>query len=128
MSNVSVCPSGFRELLKSATPFLDVRAEIEFDKGAIPNAFNVPILNTDERHQVGTCYKQQGQDRAVELGHSLVCGQTKQQRLERWCQFAAANPNGLLYCWRGGMRSNLAQQWMRAEGTQMDLVPGGYKA
>lgn len=128
MSNVSVCPSGFRELLKSATPFLDVRAEIEFDKGAIPNAFNVPILNTDERHQVGTCYKQQGQDRAVELGHSLVCGQTKQQRLERWCQFAAANPNGLLYCWRGGMRSNLTQQWMRAEGAQMDLVPGGYKA
>ena len=117
-----------RDLLKAGIPFLDVRAEIEFAKGAMPNAFNLPILNTDERHQVGICYKEQGQEEAIKLGHLLLSGQTRQRRLDHWCQFLAANPSANVYCWRGGMRSNLTQQWMRAEGFDIALVPGGYKA
>ena len=128
MSSELVLPADFRKLLKAGSPFLDVRAEVEFVKGAMPNAFNVPILNTDERHQVGVCYKQKGQEKAVELGHFLVSGKTRQQRLDAWCQFLKANPSASLYCWRGGMRSNLTQQWMHAEGLDIELVPGGYKA
>ncbi|MEH6911496.1 MAG: tRNA 2-selenouridine(34) synthase MnmH, partial [Oceanicoccus sp.] len=128
MSSELVVPADFRELLKTGGPLLDVRAEVEFVKGAMPNAFNVPILNTDERHQVGICYKQKGQEKAVELGHFLVSGKIRQQRLDAWSQFLKANPTASLYCWRGGMRSNLTQQWMRAEGLDIALIAGGYKA
>ena len=40
---------------------IDVRSEIEFDKGHIPGAVNIPILNTEERKIVGTTFKQAGQ-------------------------------------------------------------------
>lgn len=121
-------PEHLRALLLNDTPFLDVRAEVEFAKGTLPTASNFPILNTDERQQVGLCYKQQGQDKAVVLGHQLVSGPVKQQRIEQWCQFASDNPNAALYCWRGGMRSNLTQQWMQQAGVNIPLIRGGYKA
>ncbi|NBP75729.1 MAG: hypothetical protein EBU61_06835, partial [Crocinitomicaceae bacterium] len=37
---------------------IDVRSEIEFDKGHIPGAVNIPILNTEERKIVGTIMSQ----------------------------------------------------------------------
>ncbi len=128
MSSNTASPASFRELLMADTPFLDVRAQVEFNSGTLPTSFNEPILNDDERHQVGTCYKQQGQDKAIELGHRLVSGDTKQRRIDRWCQFAREHTNAHLYCWRGGMRSNLTQQWMKEAGVDIPLVPGGYKA
>lgn len=118
----------FRQLFLKDTPFLDVRAQVEFDKGTFPTAYNAPILTTEERHQVGHCYKNKGQDKAIELGHSLVSGQIKQQRIERWCQYIQSNPKAHLYCWRGGLRSHLTHQWLLAEGIHIPLISGGYKS
>ena len=52
--------------------WIDVRSEGEFDAGHIPGAFNIPILNNEHRVLVGTSYKQEGKDSAVELGYKLV--------------------------------------------------------
>ena len=52
-------------LLKQRQPLLDVRAPGEFQLGQLPNSFNAPILNDEERAQVGTAYKQQGHDAAA---------------------------------------------------------------
>lgn len=128
MSDFVTTSDDFHSLFLDDTPFLDVRAEIEFAKGSFPTSFNAPILNTDERHEVGSCYKQQGQQQAIALGHQLVGGDVKQQRVERWCQFVRDQPAAHLYCWRGGMRSNISQQWMREAGIDVPLVNGGYKA
>ena len=65
------------ELLLAGTPFIDVRAEIEFVRGTMPGAVNLPILDTAERERVGTCYKEKGQDAAIALGHRLVNGAVK---------------------------------------------------
>ncbi|MDP1557302.1 MAG: tRNA 2-selenouridine(34) synthase MnmH [Nitrosomonas sp.] len=118
----------FRDLFLRGTPFLDVRAEDEFAKGNFPRSTNHPILNNHERHLVGTCYKQKGQQAAVALGHQLVCGELKTARVQSWCELLAANPDTHVYCWRGGMRSNLARQWMHEAGMDIPLVEGGYKA
>lgn len=118
----------FRELFLSDAPFLDVRAEVEFTKGKFPTSVNMPILNDAERHQVGTCYKEKGKQAAVELGHELVSGQSKQQRIDAWCAFAKSHPGAHLYCWRGGMRSNYARQWMHEAGIDIPLIDGGFKA
>ena len=128
MSGLTANPEHFHQLFLNDTPFLDVRAEIEFEQGSFPTAVNRPILNTEERHSVGSCYKQKGQNKAIELGHQLVSGEVKQQRIDRWCQFAQENPQAHLYCWRGGMRSNLTQQWMKDAGVDIPLIPGGFKA
>ncbi len=118
----------FRQLFLANTPFLDVRAEVEFAKGHFPTSENLPILNDQERQQVGTCYKEQGKQAAVKLGHDLVGGELKQRRIDAWCSFAADHPGAHLYCWRGGMRSNYARQWMSEAGVNMPLIDGGFKA
>ena len=119
----------YRSILESGAPLLDVRAPVEFAKGAFPTAHNLPLLDDDERHQIGICYKQRGQDAAVAMGHQLVSGATKAQRLAAWVAFAQAHPNGYLYCFRGGLRSQTVQQWLRDEaGIDYPLIVGGYKA
>lgn len=118
----------YAELFLNDTPMVDVRAPIEFAKGAFPNAVNHPLMNDAEREAVGTRYKELGQDEAVALGHELVNGQTKQQRIQRWKEFARQNPDGVLYCFRGGMRSRISQQWLREAGVELPFVEGGYKA
>lgn len=118
----------FRRLFLADVPLIDVRAPIEFAKGAFPAASNLPLMFDDERQQVGTTYKQRGQDAAIALGHKLVCGDTKTARIDAWISRINANPNGYLYCFRGGLRSQLVQQWLADAGVQYPRVIGGYKA
>lgn len=115
-------------LLTASGPFIDLRAPEEFAAGAVPGAVNLPLLNDDERHQVGLTYKNAGQAAAIALGESLVSGQLREDRLNAWINFARANPNTWLYCWRGGLRSSTAQDWLEAAGVHLERVPGGFKA
>ena len=54
----------YAEILNSGVPLLDVRAPVEFSQGAFPGAINLPLMEDEERHRVGTRYKQAGQDSA----------------------------------------------------------------
>ncbi len=69
----------YRAILASDTPLIDVRAPIEFVRGAMPAALNLPLMNDDERAAVGTCYKRRGPDAALTLGHSPVNGETRER-------------------------------------------------
>ena len=51
----------FRSLFLNDVPLMDVRAPVEFDKGAFPQSVNLPLMVDVERQKVGTMYKQQGQ-------------------------------------------------------------------
>lgn len=118
----------YRKLFLTDAPMMDMRAPAEFDHGAFPCAHSMPLMTDEERAQVGICYKQQGQDAAIELGHQLVSGELRASRLARWCEFARSHPSGYLYCFRGGLRSQTVQQWLRDEGIDYPLIKGGYKA
>ncbi|MGB2041095.1 MAG: tRNA 2-selenouridine(34) synthase MnmH [Porticoccaceae bacterium] len=120
--------NNYRQLLLDDTPMIDVRAPVEFASGALPSAANLPLMNDDERHQVGIRYKNHGQESAIALGHQLVHGETKQQRLQAWADFIQANPGAVLYCARGGLRSQLSQEWLAAAGIECPKVEGGYKS
>ncbi|RRQ23221.1 tRNA 2-selenouridine(34) synthase MnmH [Guyparkeria sp. SCN-R1] len=110
-------------------PMLDVRAPVEFEQGAFPGAENRPLLTDEERHQVGIRYKEAGQDAAIALGYELVDAQEKARRVAKWQAFTEAHPDGLLYCFRGGLRSRLTQQMLFEEaGITYPRVAGGYKA
>ena len=58
----------YRSLLLSGTRLLDVRAPVEYEKGAFPESVNLPLMTDEERHLVGLRYKEQGQQSAIELG------------------------------------------------------------
>ena len=118
----------YRALFLRPTPMMDMRAPAEFARGAFPSALSLPLMSDDERARVGTCYKQRGQAAAIALGHELVSGERKAQRLEQWLAFARQHPQGYLYCFRGGLRSQTVQQWLREAGVDYPLVVGGYKA
>jgi tRNA 2-selenouridine synthase len=119
----------FRHIFLSGAPMMDTRAPIEYSKGAFPGTVNLPLMDDNERHLVGTCYKQKGQQAAIELGHQLVSGALRDQRIAAWADFARAHPNGYLYCFRGGLRSHTVQQWLKTDaGIDYPLVSGGYKA
>ncbi len=118
----------YEALFLADTPFIDTRAPVEFAKGSFPTAVNLPLMTNDERAAVGTCYKQEGQDAAVKLGHELVSGVVKANRVQQWQAFAQAHPEGALFCFRGGMRSAISQQWLAEAGMEFPRIRGGYKA
>ena len=129
MSSELTLITDFTQLFIGNTPLIDTRAPIEFDQGAFPYTTSLPLMSDKERELVGTCYKNKGQEKAIELGHELVQGEVKQERLDAWLEFIKNNPNGALYCFRGGMRSQITQEWIyQASGINYPRIKGGYKA
>jgi tRNA 2-selenouridine synthase len=118
----------YHALLGQQLPLIDLRAPVEFAKGAFANTQNLALMSDTERAAVGTCYKQQGQQAAIALGHQLVSGEIKQQRLAKWLEFIRAHPDGALYCARGGLRSQIVQQWLAQSGVVYPRIKGGFKA
>lgn len=119
----------FAEILLSGRPLMDTRAPIEFARGSFPGAVNLPLMTDEERAAVGTCYKRSGQEAAIALGHQLVSGSIKANRIAAWADFAQKHPGGMLFCFRGGLRSQIVQRWLADEaGIVYPRVSGGYKA
>ena len=118
----------FSRLFLADTPMIDTRSPGEFAEGAFPNAVNLPLMQDDERAQIGLCYKQEGQQAAIALGHRLVQGAIKESRIAAWQAFAKIHPDGYLYCFRGGLRSRISQQWLQEAGVAYPRIIGGYKA
>jgi tRNA 2-selenouridine synthase len=120
--------ANYREIFLGDRPMIDTRAPGEFSKGAFPSATNLPLMTDRERQQVGTAYKKTGRAAAIELGEKLVNGAIREERVEGWCAFARQHPEGVIYCYRGGLRSQTAQGWMHEAGVDYPFVAGGYKA
>ena len=114
-------------LILEDTPLIDLRAPVEFAKGAPPKAINLPLMTDQERAKVGTCYKKQGQEAAIELGHRLVSGAAKEERLAAWQGVINRHPNAVFYCFRGGLRSQTVQAWLSDVGIDVPILSGGYK-
>ena len=114
-------------LLADNVPLIDLRAPAEFAQGAFPASVNLPLLTDAERHEVGLTYKQDGPDAALARGHELVSGTVRAERTRAWAEFADSHSGCRLYCWRGGLRSRIAQSWLEEEGVAVPRVTGGYK-
>ena len=115
--------------LQAKGPVLDVRAPAEFSQGHIPGACNLPLFSDAERAAVGTTYKQQGRQPAVQLGLELV-GPRLADLASALQKFAEEAGEGLLrlHCWRGGMRSSSVAWLAGTLGLPVLLLDGGYKA
>ena len=124
----STLTDDFRSIVLHDIPLLDVRAPVEFLKGAFLHTTNIPILDDKERHLVGTRYKEQGNEEAVKLAEKLIQNEGKEKRVALWKAYIKEHENAMLYCFRGGQRSGIAQSWLAENKIVITRLKGGYKA
>uniref|UniRef100_A0A7S3NPK4 Rhodanese domain-containing protein n=1 Tax=Aureoumbra lagunensis TaxID=44058 RepID=A0A7S3NPK4_9STRA len=106
---------------------IDVRSPSEFAEDHMPGAINIPVLTDFERHKVGTLYAQSPFEArklgaglvATNLGNALASGSIL-SKLPRTARI-------LVYCWRGGERSNAAAHIFSRIGWHAARLEGGYK-
>lgn len=106
---------------------IDVRSEDEFTSGSFPGAINAPILINEHRHLVGLTYKNNGQSQAIKLGQELT-RLSKSSMISNWEKHLKNKDLSLVYCWRGGLRSKTACEWVENKVDTVTRIEGGYKA
>jgi tRNA 2-selenouridine synthase len=105
---------------------IDVRSPGEYAEDHLPGAINLPVLNDAERHEVGTQYKNDefgGRWRGaahISANISKMLGQHFGDKPKSY--------QPLIYCWRGGQRSQSLLTVLGAIGWRVSLLQGGYKA
>jgi len=105
-------------------PLLDVRSPSEYHQGHIAGAVNIPLFDDEERAAVGTTYTRIGRNEAVLQGLDFAG-----KKMRALCETALAlqSEQLLLYCWRGGMRSQSMAWLFERVGLQCFILEGGYK-
>ena len=107
-------------------PVIDVRTPAEFELGHIPGARNIPLFSNEERAIVGTLYKKQGKEKAVEKGLEFVG--PKLLSFVKQAKKLSVDKNVLVHCWRGGMRSASMAWLFNTAGLHARTLQGGYKS
>lgn len=120
----------FTEILPQLHLFdaiIDVRSQSEFAEDHIPGAINCPVLNDDQRIQVGTLYKKVSSFEAKKVGAALVAHNIG-RHLETHFLDKPRTWKPLIYCWRGGNRSGSLTHVLAKIGWHAVQLDGGYKA
>ena len=106
---------------------IDVRSPAEFADDHIPGAINLPVLDDQQRAEIGTIYKQINPFTAKRTGAALVA-QNIATHLQTTLQDKARDWRPLVYCWRGGQRSGAMTQIFSSIGWHSSVIDGGYKS
>jgi len=123
---IDVIEKADRSSLSRFAEILDVRSPAEFAEDHIPGAINLPVLGNEERAEVGTIYVQDSRLRARRIGAAYVA-----RNIAGHLQGPLADRDGayapLVYCWRGGQRSNAMATVLSQVGWRVSVLAGGYK-
>jgi tRNA 2-selenouridine synthase len=105
---------------------IDVRSPAEFALDHIPGAVNYPVLNNEERVEIGTLYKQESPFAAKKLGAALVSRNIANHLENHFLEFPR-EWRPLIYCWRGGERSGAFTHILNRIGWKAMQLEGGYQ-
>ncbi len=106
---------------------IDVRSPSEYAEDHLPGSINLPVLSDEERAHVGTIYTQQSPFLARKIGAALVARNTA-RHLEGPLADISGAWQPLVYCWRGGQRSNAFATILDQVGWRVHLMTGGYRS
>lgn len=106
---------------------IDVRSPLEFADDHVPGAISCPVLDDDERARVGTLYKQVSPFEARRVGAALVARNIA-HHLDTVFHDRPRQWRPLVYCWRGGGRSDAMCEILRRVGWKAGKLDGGYRA
>ena len=116
----------FRSERNNFDVIIDVRSPAEFALDHVPGAINCPVLNNEERVQIGTLYKQVSPFAAKKLGAALV-SRNIANHLEQSLIDFPREWRPLIYCWRGGERSGAFTHILNRIGWKAMQLEGGYQ-
>jgi tRNA 2-selenouridine synthase len=105
---------------------IDVRAPSEFQKGHCVQAASLPLFSDPERVEIGTIYKQVSAEEAFLRGLEIVG--PKMSQLVIAAREISRGKLIILYCARGGKRSQSLAWLLENAGLNVSLIRGGYKA
>ncbi len=105
---------------------IDVRTPLEFEVDHLPGALNLPVLDNEQRVEVGTLYRT-APFQARRLGAAYISAAIA-RFLEGELAGRAHDWSPLLYCWRGGLRSRSLATVLRSVGWRARVLEGGYKS
>jgi len=116
-----------KEFLEKArhVPVIDVRSPSEFSRGHIPGALSIPLFDDVERSDVGTLYHKAGREEAIKKGLEIVG--PKMKSYVEWALKSAKDGELMVYCWRGGMRSESMAWLFETSGIKASVLENGYK-
>ena len=106
---------------------IDVRSPSEFADDHIPGAINLPVLDNQQRSEIGTIYKQISRFTAKREGAAMVA-QNIAAHLQNSLRDKVRDWRPLIYCWRGGQRSGAMAQIFSDIGWHCSVIDGGYKS
>ncbi len=104
--------------------FVDVRTPKEFEEDTVPGAINIPLFENDERALIGTIYKRESKEEAMQKGLEIV----KEKLAKFYKEFSKLKQPLIVFCWRGGMRSKSIVQYLKSFDIEAHQLEGGYKA
>jgi len=119
----------FADLLPTLEQFdaiIDARSPSEFALDHIPGAINCPVLDDEERHRVGTLYRQTSAFEAKKVGAALIAHNIA-RHIETQFIDKPQDWKPLIYCWRGGNRSGAMALILARVGWPAVQLDGGYK-
>lgn len=107
---------------------IDVRSPYEFQKSHIVGALNFPVLNDNEREQVGALYKHNAFEARI-VGASIICANVG-KFLQPFLTKHHITPAQVIhiYCARGGLRSLSLLSILQNIGYRAVRLENGYKA
>lgn len=105
---------------------IDVRSPSEYAEDHVPGAVNLPVLNDAQRVEVGTLYKQVSAFEARRLGAAYISENIGRHLAEHFSDKPASYAP-LIYCWRGGQRSQSMGHILERIGWPVSLLTQGYK-
>lgn len=106
---------------------IDVRSPIEFESEHIPNAINVPLFSNEERKELGTVYKLEGEAVARRLGLTLIAPRIP-AIIDQILKERKHDQTLVVHCFRGGLRSESVASLLSIVGVDCWRLTGGYKA
>jgi tRNA 2-selenouridine synthase len=105
---------------------IDVRSPAEYAEDHIPGAISAPVLNDEQRAEVGTLYTQASPFVAKKRGAALIARNIA-HHLENLFDDRPKQWKPLVYCWRGGQRSGAMAHILAQVGWSTGRLDGGYK-
>ena len=106
---------------------IDVRSPVEFADDHFPNAINLPVLNDEQRSDVGTIYFSDPSS-ARGIGAAMITRNIS-RIIHSHILDLPRETKILVYCWRGGLRSKSLSVILQQIGFQnVKLLNGGYKS
>jgi tRNA 2-selenouridine synthase len=126
MSRIQPIQSADAVTLSRFATIIDVRSPGEFALDHVPGAINLPVLTDAERAEVGTIYVQESRLKANRIGAAYVARNIAGYLVDELADMPQTFAP-LVYCWRGGSRSESMATILSRVGWRTSLLTGGYK-